>query len=90
MTDAIAETAPKRDYHEVEGRDDARFYFRCHCGQVIKRRRDSFVPGLHVVICLACNNFSTTIVMLNGKEMEQKASDHKQPTDLGASLKPAA
>jgi hypothetical protein len=73
--DAIAETAPKRAYEEVEGDDAARIYLRCHCGQVIKKRRDSYVPGLHVVICLACNNCSTEAHLLSGEHVEQKAAD---------------
>jgi hypothetical protein len=66
--DAIAETAPKRPYAEIEGDDPARIYLHCQCGQVIKKRRDSFIPNMHVVICLACNNFSTTV-----QEIEQPA-----------------
>jgi hypothetical protein len=48
-------------YHEVEGDDPAKVYLACRCGQRIKKRRDSFTPNLHVVICLACNNCSAAV-----------------------------
>ena len=82
MIDALAETPPKKGYQEVEGTDELRFYFLCHCGQRIKRRRDAFMPGLHVLICLACHNISTDIKMLSGEEVGQRPTDHKVPDDL--------
>lgn len=75
--DAIAETAPRRSYQEVEGTDSDRIYLRCQCGQIIKKRRDSFLPGLHIVICLACNNCSTELVQLDGEHVVQTAADHR-------------
>jgi hypothetical protein len=61
MNDKLAETAPRKPYQEVEGDDESKIYLVCHCGQRIKKRRDSFIRNLHVVICLACNNCSTEV-----------------------------
>ena len=77
IPDAIAETAPRRGYEEVEGADPKLMYLHCHCGQIIKKRRDSFVPGLHVVICLACNNCSTELTRLDGEHVVKTAADHR-------------
>lgn len=82
MIDEIAETAPRKGYVEVEGKDSERIYLKCQCGQIIKKRRDSFIPGLHVAICLACHNISTEVELLGGEHVEQKPSDAKSADDF--------
>ena len=66
----------KRPYEEVETRPEL-IALKCHCGQVIKRVRDQFQPGLHVVICLACGNVSTEIQLRDGATVAVSSESHR-------------
>lgn len=78
MSDQLAIEAPHEGYVEIEPptRTSQYFRLRCQCGHVIKKRKDSFVPGLHVVICLVCGNNSTEVTMLDG---EHRAAQQSWP-----------
>jgi hypothetical protein len=59
-------------FKQVEGgREDLTFpemlRFQCPCGHVIKKRKDSFLPGAHMLTCTVCHNSSSEIHMLNGE-----------------------
>lgn len=66
----------KHSYTEVQTRPEL-IALRCHCGQIIKKRRDSFLPGMHVAICLACGNISSEIVLLDGATVAVTAESHR-------------
>jgi hypothetical protein len=72
--------ATKHPYNEVEAREEL-IALQCRCGHVIKKRRDTFQPGLHVVICLACSNCSTEIEMMSGEHVEVTAESHRDGAD---------
>lgn len=69
--------ATKMAYKEVESNSPSSMRLRCHCGQIIKKRKDSFTPGLHVTICLACSNVSPDVVLLSGEMREPTNADHR-------------
>jgi hypothetical protein len=77
MSDQLAVGSTHEGYAEVEGNEDGYVRLKCQCGQVVKKRRDAFVPGLHVVICLACGNNSTEVTMLDGEHRSVSAEDHR-------------
>jgi archaellum component FlaF (FlaF/FlaG flagellin family) len=76
MTTAEGKAATKNGYTEVEGPED-QIRLLCDCGQVIKKRRDSFLPGTHTCICLACGNTSSTVKLLSGEQVEITAATHR-------------
>ena len=49
----------------------------CRCGHFIARRRDSFLPGTHVIICLQCGNISTEVERLDGTTVAVTAASHR-------------
>lgn len=49
----------------------------CACGNLITRRRDAFLPGTHVVICLKCHNVSTEVQFLDGHTVAVTAESHQ-------------
>jgi hypothetical protein len=51
------------------------------CKNIIKKRRDSFVPGLHQVICVKCDHESTAVDLLTGEHREVRDQDRRQPSD---------
>lgn len=69
-------------FHEVESRNSDLFAFQCSCGHVIKKRRDSFLPGSHQMICIMCGHTSSEMELLTGAVVEQSDADHRQPTDF--------
>ena len=63
---------------EVEAQDPSYVSVRCDgCGQVIKKRRDAFMPGLHQIICLACGNRDSEITLLSGERKALTAESHR-------------
>lgn len=72
--------ATKHPYTEVETRPEL-IAVQCHCGQVIKNRRDSFRTGLHVIICLACSNVSSEIELLSGETVAVTPESHRDGAD---------
>ena len=51
-------------FREVIG-TEAEVRYRCDdCGHIIKKRRDSFLPGAHMLICAQCGNSSSEITLL--------------------------
>lgn len=68
--------ATKVAYTEVESDHTDEIRLKCHCGHVIKKRRDAFAPGLHTVICLACSNVSCEVVLATGEHVETTDADH--------------
>lgn len=68
----------KEAYSEVEGPED-QIRLRCQCGHVIKRRRDSFLPGTHVAICTVCGNQSSAVVLLTGETRAITAESYQSP-----------
>lgn len=70
----IAQEAPREGYAEVEGPED-QIRLRCQCGNIIKKRRDSFLPGSHVAVCLVCHNQSTEVTLLTGEHREVSNAD---------------
>lgn len=72
--------ATKHPYTEVETRPEL-IAVQCHCGQVIKKRRDTFQSGLHVIICLACSNVSSEVQLLDGKTVAVTAESHQDGAD---------
>jgi len=69
--------ATKKAYAEIEGEKPETIYMKCCCGQVIRKRRDAFLPGLHVVICLACSNCSSEVELLSGETVKVTADAHR-------------
>lgn len=70
-------------FREVEGDNAECMSLLCPaCGNVIKKRRDSFLPGAHMVICILCHTTSPDIELLDGQVIQRKPDDYKQPTDL--------
>lgn len=67
-------------FMEVEGTDASMIYMRCECGHVIKKRHDSFLPGAHVIVCLACNEASSEVEMLSGETRMVTAASHRDPS----------
>lgn len=67
-------------YEEVETRPEL-IALQCHCGQVIKHRRDSFLPGMHVTTCLACGNISTEVKLIDGETVAVTAESHRDGAD---------
>jgi len=66
---------------EVETQDPSLAAFQCQCGQVIKKRKDAFVPGLHVLICLACGDRSSEIQLMSGEVKAVTAESHRDGAD---------
>lgn len=66
------------EYQEIEGPED-QMRLRCVCGHVIKKRRDSFLPGAHVAICTVCGNISSVVKLLSGEKMEITSAAHRGP-----------
>lgn len=65
-------------FTQMESEDSAVFKMRCNdCNQQIKRRSDSFVPGLHATICLACGQTSSAIDLLDGNKVMVTAESHR-------------
>ena len=76
MTVQVGQAKLHTCYTEVEGPSD-QIRLRCECGQIIKKRRDSFLPGAHVAICLACGNTSSEIELISGETVEITAASHR-------------
>jgi len=65
----------KGSFTQVEGKHDE-VRLRCDgCGHVVKKRDDSFVPGLHVVHCLGCGDKTDVVVLLSGEVREHAPAD---------------
>jgi hypothetical protein len=71
--------ATKMRFEEIEGGPPEQMRLKCHCGNVIKKRRDAFLPGAHVVICLACSNTSSEVTLLSGETRAVTAASHRSP-----------
>jgi uncharacterized Zn finger protein len=70
-------------FTEVESSDQTKIALRCpECENVIKKRRDSFLVGLHVAFCALCGHSSSAIDTLEGEHVEVTADAHKQPDDF--------
>lgn len=65
----------KGSFTEIEAQEgDTRL--KCdECGHVVKKRTDSFVPGLHVIHCLGCGTKSDVAVLLSGEVREHAPAD---------------
>lgn len=53
-------------FNEVEGDHSSEFHFQCDCGHVIRKRKDSFLVGAHMLTCSVCGNSSSVIILLDG------------------------
>jgi hypothetical protein len=57
-------------YVEVECRDESLIAIQCVCGHVIKKRKDSFIPGGHQAICTICGYTDSEIKMQSGETVK--------------------
>lgn len=70
-------------YTEVETENQDCFALRCpDCNNVIKKRKDSFIPGGHMLICVLCNHVGSAVDLMDGTHREIGAKDHKTPDDF--------
>lgn len=76
-SDAVAR---KVEFSWVEGvgPDMHKFiHLRCPNGHVVTKRRDGFLPGGHVAICIECSASSSKVRMLNGEILEIGNAAHR-------------
>ena len=64
-------------YQEIANINRNEISLLCRCGNFISRRRDSFLPGTHVVICLQCGNISTEVERLDGTTVSVTPASHR-------------
>jgi predicted RNA-binding Zn-ribbon protein involved in translation (DUF1610 family) len=70
-------------YQEVETENEKLMALTCpDCQNVIKQRKDTFLPGAHMVICVLCGFTSADVNLVNGEERRRKAQDFQTPDDF--------
>jgi hypothetical protein len=75
---SLSRPRSKNPYRIVASPDVERILaLACDCGEIIHKRVDSFLVGMHVAICLRCDNQSTEVVTPDGRHHKVTAEDHQ-------------
>jgi predicted RNA-binding Zn-ribbon protein involved in translation (DUF1610 family) len=63
------------EFREIAG-DESTVRYSCGgCGNRVKKRRDSFLPGAHMIICAQCGNSDSEIATLSGETVGVRSKD---------------